>query len=87
MQINIHEPSVNLPQLVERVIAGEEIIFDKAEPAPSHRGEPIAKLIPYSQQPTKKAKIVFGVWEGKVKIADDFDQLPPDIAEALGMEG
>jgi antitoxin (DNA-binding transcriptional repressor) of toxin-antitoxin stability system len=80
MQINIHEPTVNLPQLVERVIAGEEIIFDKA-------GEPIAKLIPYSQQPTKKAKIVFGVWEGKVKIADDFDQLPPDIAYALGMEG
>ena len=80
MQINIHEPEANLQQLIERVIAGEEVILDKA-------GVPIAKLIPYSQEPTNKSSIVFGVWEGQVKIADDFDELPADIAEALGMEG
>jgi prevent-host-death family protein len=80
MQINIHESDAHLLQLIERVIAGEEIILDK-------EGEPVAKLIPYSQRQNKKPPIVFGVLKGKVKIADDFDELPPEIAEAFGMEG
>jgi hypothetical protein len=25
-----------------------------------------------------------GVWEGHVRIADDFDELPDDLADALG---
>ena len=27
-----------------------------------------------------------GVWKGQVEIADDFDELPDDLAEALGMK-
>jgi len=27
---------------------------------------------------------VRGAWRGRVRIADDFDELPDDIAEALG---
>lgn len=27
-----------------------------------------------------------GVWRGRVKIADDFDELPDDLAESLGMK-
>jgi hypothetical protein len=26
-----------------------------------------------------------GVWEGRVRIADDFDELPDELAESLGM--
>jgi hypothetical protein len=26
-----------------------------------------------------------GAWRGKVKVADDFDDLPDDLADALGM--
>jgi hypothetical protein len=26
-----------------------------------------------------------GAWRGRVKIGDDFDELPPDVAESLGM--
>jgi DNA-binding transcriptional regulator YiaG len=26
-----------------------------------------------------------GAWRGRVRIADDFDELPPDLAESLGM--
>jgi hypothetical protein len=26
-----------------------------------------------------------GVWRGRVQIGDDFDELPDDLAEALGM--
>lgn len=34
--------------------------------------------------PTPKPR-VGGIWKGRVHIADDFDELPPDIAEAFGM--
>lgn len=27
---------------------------------------------------------LFGVWRGQVEIADDFDELPDDLAETLG---
>lgn len=26
-----------------------------------------------------------GVWRGRVRIAEDFDELPDELAEALGM--
>jgi prevent-host-death family protein len=77
MQINIHEPSVDLSQLVERVIAGEEIILDK-------EGVPVAKLIPYKKE--QKTRRTLGGWEGKVWIADDFDEIPEEIAEAFGID-
>lgn len=80
MQINIHESDPSLSQLLKRVMAGEEVIIKSDE------GKAIAKLVACEEASTKKPPIVFGVWEGKVKIADDFDELPADIAEALGME-
>ena len=43
MQINIHESEANLSQLVDRAIAGEEVILDK-------EGIPIAKIVPYAPQ-------------------------------------
>ena len=79
MQINIHEPDANLTQLLKLVMAGEEVIIGDED------GEPVAKLVSYAV--SKKPNLVFGVWKGKVKIADDFDELPPEIAEAFGMEG
>lgn len=27
-----------------------------------------------------------GVWRGRIKIAEDFDELPDDLAESLGMK-
>ena len=76
MQINIHESNMNLSQLVERVIAGEEVVIDK-------EGEPVAKLVPYNR--AKKERRTLGGWEGKVWIADDFDDIPDEIAEAFGI--
>ncbi len=79
MQINLHESDPRVSQLVERVVAGEEIIIG------SENGEPLAKLIPYEETPTQKPRRG-GQWKGRVKIADDFDELPKEIAEAFGME-
>lgn len=73
---NISEAKAQLSALIERVIKGEEILIGKA-------GKPVAKLIPYTG--TSKRRIP-GALKGKIRIADDFDQLPDDIKEAFGMD-
>jgi prevent-host-death family protein len=70
MQVNIHEAKTNFSRLVERVIAGEEIIIGKA-------GKPVAKLIPYEQPAPPKRKP--GAWKGKVWISPDFDEADKEI--------
>ena len=77
MQINIHEPDTSLSQLVERVIAGEEVIIGKA-------GKPVARIIP-CQTPSKEPRRLGGCWEGKVWVVDDFDELPKELAEAFAV--
>jgi len=78
MQItNISEAKAHLSALIEKVIAGEEVIIGKA-------GKPVARLIRYERN--KQARKP-GALQGKITIADDFDALPEDIATAFGMEG
>ncbi|MBN2568440.1 MAG: type II toxin-antitoxin system prevent-host-death family antitoxin [Deltaproteobacteria bacterium] len=74
---NISEAKAQLSALIEKVIAGEEVIIGKA-------GKPVARLIRYER--TKQARKP-GALQGKITIADDFDALPEDIAKAFGMEG
>jgi prevent-host-death family protein len=71
--VNIHEAKTHLSRLVERAAAGEEIVVAKA-------GRPMAKLVPYDKP---KAPRQMGGWEGRVWIADDFDELPDEIAAAF----
>ena len=68
---NISEAKSSLSKLIEKVQAGEEVIIGKA-------GKPVAKLIPYNHD-TSPRKLGAGNWKGKIKIADDFDELPDDI--------
>ena len=63
---NIHEAKTRFSQLIKRAQAGEEVIIAKA-------GVPVAKLIRYDQNDVPRRP---GFWRGKVKIADDFDELP-----------
>ncbi|MCX7427466.1 MAG: type II toxin-antitoxin system prevent-host-death family antitoxin [Planctomycetia bacterium] len=66
-------------QLAELIIAaerGEEVVISRA-------GKPIARLLPYQGQDHPRQE---GQWRGRVRIGQDFDQLPPDIAEALGLD-
>jgi prevent-host-death family protein len=64
---NLYEAKLNLSRLVERAAAGEEIIIAK-------NGKPMAKLVPL---PPQKPRVPGG-WEGKVWIADNFDDPLPD---------
>ena len=75
MHIDIHEQAEDcLAQLVKRVVAGEEIIFDS-------NGTSVAKLIPLAQDNKKHRR--GGQWKGKVKIAEDFDELPESFMAAF----
>lgn len=72
---NISEAKAQLSSLIEKVVSGQEVIIGKA-------GKPVAKLVPYERsQETRRP----GALRGKIKISEDFDELPDDIAEALGM--
>lgn len=74
-QINIFKASKNLPDLIEAVISGEEIIITKDD-------QPVAKLVPVS--PVKKrwpAKA--GTAKGLVTISDDFDEPLEDFKDYM----
>ena len=69
------EAKAQLSALVEKVMAGQEVVIGKA-------GKPVAKLVRYEQSEKPRQP---GALRGKIKIADDFDELPADIAAAFGM--
>ncbi len=71
----ITEAKTQFSALIEKVLEGEEIIIKKA-------GKPVAVLGKY---PGNTAPRVSGALKGKIKIADDFDLLPDEVAKAFGM--
>lgn len=72
---NVHDAKTRLSQLIEQALAGEEVIIARA-------GTPVVRLVPYEgAEPDREG----GQWRGRVHIAEDFDELPEDIAEAFGM--
>jgi len=72
---NISEAKAHLSALIEKVISGQEIIIGKA-------GKPVAKLVRYERSQESRKP---GALRGKIRIAEDFDEMPDDIAEAFGM--
>lgn len=74
--VNIHEAKTQFSKLVDAAMHGEEIIIAKA-------GKPAARLTPLREAPRR---IRFGLMQGEVEIAEDFDApLPEDVL--AGFEG
>jgi prevent-host-death family protein len=73
---NIHEAKSRLSKLIEHALSGEEVIIAKA-------GQPMVRLVPIRPDESPRQG---GQWKGKVRIAEDFDALPDDIAAAFGMD-
>jgi len=73
-QVNVHEAKTELSRLLEQVEAGERVVIARA-------GEPVAVLVPYKAAVRRRR---LGLFAGQVQIHPDFDELPEDMAEALG---
>lgn len=71
---SITEAKAQLSRLIAEVERGGEIIIQRG-------GRSVAVLSAYRRDKTPRQ---LGGWEGQVWIADDFDELPDDIAEAFG---
>lgn len=74
--VNVHDAKTHLSRLLERVAGGDEVVIAKA-------GRPVAKLVPYAGHVGPRTP---GGWEGRVRIAPDFDELPEEIAGAFRSE-
>jgi prevent-host-death family protein len=71
---NLYDAKTELSRLVDRAAAGEEIIIAKA-------GTPRAKLVPVRATRRQRKP---GGWEGRVRIAKDFDApLPKAMRDAF----
>ncbi|MGA7362958.1 MAG: type II toxin-antitoxin system Phd/YefM family antitoxin [Candidatus Dormiibacterota bacterium] len=75
--VNVYEAKTHLSQLLDRVARGEEIVLARA-------GRPVARLVPIGH---RSAPRVLAAWRGLVHIANDFDELPPEVAAAFRGEG
>lgn len=73
-KVNIHEAKTQLSKLLEEVEAGDRIVIARA-------GEPVAVLVPYKAAIRRRR---LGLFAGQAKLHADFDELPADIAAALG---
>ena len=77
MTVNtISDAKAHFSALIARVQQGEEIIIKKG-------GRPVAIIQPYAERVSERKP---GAFRGRITIAPDFDELPADIARALGME-
>lgn len=67
--INIHQAKTQLSKLVEKTLAGEDVIIAKA-------GKPVVKLVTYKKdlKPRKP-----GALKGKIIVPDDFNEEDPEI--------
>lgn len=70
---SIHEAKTNLSKLIQKALAGEEVIIANA-------GKPVVKLVPV-ESTVKKPR--FGGWEGPFKMADDFDAPLEDFKDYM----
>ena len=69
--VNMHAAKTNLSKLVDKALNGEEVIIGKA-------GEPLIRFVPFVDQKPKREP---GGWEGKIWIADDFDDWTTELEE------
>ncbi len=71
--INIHAAKTNLSKLVERALAGEEIVI-------SRNGEPLVNLVPHREFEARKPRHG-GQWTGKIWYAPDYDEADVQIGK------
>jgi prevent-host-death family protein len=69
--VNMHQAKTSLSRLVERALAGEEVVI-------ARNGEPLVKLVPI---PKPRKPRVPGRLKGKVWMSPDFEFTEAEIEE------
>ena len=69
--VNMHEAKSSLSRLVERALAGEEVVI-------ARKGEPLVRLVPVSKEPKRR---IPGRSKGKIWISPDFEFTEAEIEE------
>jgi antitoxin (DNA-binding transcriptional repressor) of toxin-antitoxin stability system len=74
MRVNMHDAKTNLSRLVAAVESGET---DEVEIA--RAGHVVARIVPPRERSPRRP----GQWAGRVRIHEDFDDLPDEVAAAF----
>ena len=70
--VNMHQAKTSLSRLVERALAGEEVVI-------ARNGQPVVRLVPIEKK--KREPRVPGRLKGKVWIGPDFEFTDEEITE------
>lgn len=73
----IGEAKTNLSKLVALAEQGERVELRRGR-------QPVARLVPLPKSGTARRKP--GALAGRIRLAEDFDALPDDVAAALGIK-
>jgi prevent-host-death family protein len=74
MQIAIADAKAHFADLIRRAEAGESIVLTR-------HGKPVARL---TGTPGAQDLPLFGALKGRIRIAEDFEELPEGFAKSLG---
>lgn len=72
--MSVPDATAQLAQLIDRALAGEDVVIARG-------GQPLIRLVPVTTE--TKTRRGRGAWRGRVRIADDFDELPVELAAAF----
>lgn len=70
--VNIYDAKTRLSQLVDKAASGEDVVV-------SRNGRPLVRI---TRLDDDKRRVRFGVLEGKLRVAADFDAPLPDDVQA-----
>jgi len=71
-EFGVHEAKTHFSRLLERALAGEEIIITRS-------GEPLVRLVPAQRRRNPN----FGFAQGQIELAPDFDDIPEEFGPYL----
>jgi prevent-host-death family protein len=73
-EISVYEAKTQLSKLLDRAVAGEEVVITR-------NGRPVARLVPALR---KRSPRKLGALRGKIRVPEDFDApLPDDVLDAF----
>jgi prevent-host-death family protein len=72
--INVYEAKTQLSRLIDRAVAGEDVVIARA-------GRPMVRLVPVAARVTPRRRP--GSARGSIRMAADFDELPADVLAAF----